>query len=589
LENLIFYGSIVGITAVVLLVLGLLLTRLYRRASKEQAFVRTGLGGQLVVKDGGALILPVFHDTTPINMKTLVLQVTRRDTDALITKDSLRVDVTASFFVKVKPDSESIAMAAQSLGQSTLDPSKLSTLVEGKFVDALRSVAASMDMQDLHQKRGDFVQQVQNTVAEDLIKNGLELESVSLTGLDQTDMKHLNPENAFDAVGLAKLKSITEARRKERNDTEADTRVAIEQKNLEASKRSLEIARDQELASLEQERMLGTQRAEQEAQLAGERARRTQESETARIETEQATAQTKIAAEQETARKQVEQKLTVSQAEIASRQALEIAEQNRNIAVAEKSQAESEARARADKARAEAVKAAEAVTTVQATAIAERTKAVALVNAEQKAQEEATGIRIRAEADLAAADAQAQARERLAEATAKDYQVEADGKRAIFDAANQQSAEQVALQLKLAITDAMPKILEQMVKPVEAVDSIKVVNFGGMGGGIPGVGFGGGESSPQAGGDLASQITDAALRYRLQSPMADQLGALIGMDLSQGMGGITQALDGVTGDRVASVPVAKTTRKSSDRPLTENEKDELRRLAGIAKPSEDAA
>ena len=58
----------------------------------------------------------------------------------------------------------------------------LKELVEGKFVDALRSVAAGMTMHELHEKRADFVQKVQQVSSADLAMNGLELESVSLTG-----------------------------------------------------------------------------------------------------------------------------------------------------------------------------------------------------------------------------------------------------------------------------------------------------------------------------------------------------------------------------------------------------------------------
>ncbi len=37
---------IAGIVLIALLILGLILTRLYRRASKEVSFVRTGFGGE---------------------------------------------------------------------------------------------------------------------------------------------------------------------------------------------------------------------------------------------------------------------------------------------------------------------------------------------------------------------------------------------------------------------------------------------------------------------------------------------------------------------------------------------------------------
>ncbi len=155
--TLIFFFVIAGIVAICLIALSLTLARLYKRTSKETALVRTGLGGQKVVKDGGALILPIFHEFMPINMQTLCLAVVRRDADALITKDRLRVNVKVEFYLRVKPDIESIATAAQTLGRRTEKPADLALLIEGKFVDALRAVGASMELAQLHEERNHFV------------------------------------------------------------------------------------------------------------------------------------------------------------------------------------------------------------------------------------------------------------------------------------------------------------------------------------------------------------------------------------------------------------------------------------------------
>ena len=43
------------VAVVVLLIIGIIFARLYRRASAEQAFVRTGPGGQKVMMSGGAV------------------------------------------------------------------------------------------------------------------------------------------------------------------------------------------------------------------------------------------------------------------------------------------------------------------------------------------------------------------------------------------------------------------------------------------------------------------------------------------------------------------------------------------------------
>jgi len=223
----------------------------------------------------------------PVNLNTVRLAVERKNTDALITLDRLRIDVKAEFYVRVRPDRESIAIAAQTLGHRTMAPDSLKELIEGKFVDALRSVAAGMTMNQLHEQRSEFVQKVQQVSAADLAMNGLELESVSLTGLDQTSIEHFNANNAFDAEGLTKLTEQIQLRKKARNDIEQDTRVQMETKNLEADQRSFEIGRDKEFARLEQEREVEMRRAAQMAEVAREQAVRHQESEAARIGSKQ--------------------------------------------------------------------------------------------------------------------------------------------------------------------------------------------------------------------------------------------------------------------------------------------------------------
>ena len=171
---------IIGVLVVAVLVI---ISRLYTRSTKERAFVRTGWGGQKVVMDGGALVLPVLHDISYVNMNTFRLEVSRKEDESLITKDQMRVDVDVAFYVRVRPNRESIADAAQTLGTRTLEPSKLQELIEDKFIDALRATAAMMTKQQLQDDRPCFVQGVWNAVAEDLMKNGLEIESISLTKL----------------------------------------------------------------------------------------------------------------------------------------------------------------------------------------------------------------------------------------------------------------------------------------------------------------------------------------------------------------------------------------------------------------------
>ena len=107
--------SLSVLALVALLIIGIIFSRLYHRSSKQMSFVRTGLGGQKVVMDGGAIMLPIFHEWVSVNMKTLKLEVSRSGADSLITLDRLRVDAVAAFFVRVMPTVEGIANAALQL------------------------------------------------------------------------------------------------------------------------------------------------------------------------------------------------------------------------------------------------------------------------------------------------------------------------------------------------------------------------------------------------------------------------------------------------------------------------------------------
>ena len=167
-SNVVFIATIVGISVVTLLVIGIIFARLYKRATKETAFVRTGLGGEKVIKDGGAVVLPVVHEIIPVNMNTLRIEVEKIQKDALITKDRMRVDVKADFYLRVAPNASGISMAAQTLGTRTTRAEEVKKLMESKFVDVLRAVAAEMSMTEMHEQRADFVQIVQQSVANDL-------------------------------------------------------------------------------------------------------------------------------------------------------------------------------------------------------------------------------------------------------------------------------------------------------------------------------------------------------------------------------------------------------------------------------------
>lgn len=597
--------------------LWLLLRKFYRKASREMAFVRTGFGGQKIVMNAGALVIPVLHEVIPVNMNTLRLEVVRANNQALITRDRMRVDVHAEFFVRVKPTLEAVGDAAQTLGRRTTDAKALQELIEGRFVDALRAVAAEMNMDELHEKRIEFVHRVQNALTEDLVKNGLELESVSLSAMDQTDQSFFNPQNAFDAQGLTMLTEVIQARMQRRNEIERDTEVAMRRKNLEAERHKLELSKEEEFARLEQQREIELRRADQKASVTSEQVekeRLAREAEivakervdkaeimAARSVEEERIAKERFVREKEIEREkaldlamaekekvareaQISTRLKVDEVQLAAERALEeeriaknlqirekeiemekalkkaevhqqlevsLAEQDRTIALADKSKEVTAIEAEANKVRLTAIKAEEQVTTARQIEVAERQMAVDLIDARKKAEREALALRILAEARKKAAleeaegvrvvsqgeadkiritaEADAEADKIRAEAAEKRYAVEAAGARARHEAENLLDPNVIAMRVKMAVLERLPEIIRESVKPMETIEGIKIVQVDGLRpapAGTPGRGEAG---AVAAGGNLAEEAVNAALRYRGQAPIVDAILKEIGI------------------------------------------------------------
>ena len=490
-----FTGWIILIVIIVAIIIALA-AWWYERATNEVSLLRTGVGGKRVVIDGGVLAIPYFHEISRVNMATLRLDVERKGEASLITQDRLRVDVGAEFYVSVIPDDDAITRASQTLGKRTFQRDELRALLDGMMIDALRSVAARMTMDELHENRAQFVSEVRDGLKDTLSRYGLQLDSVSLTGLDQTPFAALDENNAFNAVGMRKLAEVIAKSKKERAEIDADSEVSVRRAGMEAARKRLEIDLEERRAEIAQQQEIETLAAAQIAEIALRKA-----------ESERAATKAKIDMEQ-----------SIQTAEVEREQALSIAEQDRLIAIAAKSQEESRAQVDADAAKAEAVKAAEAVETARATAEAERRAELARIAAEADASTAAARAAIAAESDKATAKDKAAARREAAEAEKAVKLAEAEAIRARVEAENARTDALVAMELEKARLEAMPKIVGEMVKPAEKIKSINVNHVTGLGGssGDPGA------KSPVT--SAMDSIMEMAVHYPLLRKIGDQMG-----------------------------------------------------------------
>ena len=336
---------IVGGLIALFVIFVLIYKSFYKKAPADAALVISG-GSKKRVVFGGTLVNPITNITQTISLNTLQLPVEREGQAALITKDSLRVDIQAEFYVKIEPNEQDVLKAVASLGDKTLTPEAVNTLLEGKLVGVLRSVAATMELQELHEKRQEFSDQVQEACLEDLEQNGFKLETVAITNLDQTPLDSLDENNRFDVVAIQTIKQEVEEKQTATAKIEHENKVKREEDRLKAEleikmreeeteTEGLEVEQRLEFAQEEQRKEIATNKAEQERQVEAHKFEQLQAVEEARIMQEQAIKSAEIAQTQKIEMERIEQERQVEESEISQQQAVELAKVQQLQAVEE--------------------------------------------------------------------------------------------------------------------------------------------------------------------------------------------------------------------------------------------------------------
>lgn len=684
-----------------------LLHWLYRHSSRDQSFVRTGSGGEKVVMGGGALVIPIIHDITVVNMNAIPVEIRRQGEQSLITRNKMRVDIVAEFFVRVIASKEGVSTAARTLGARTQDPLALKEIIQGRFVDAMSAVAASMTMDEIHVDRSGYISRVAEMAGKTLGTNGLELENASLTSLNQSDISVFNPSNAFDAEGLTQLTEQIEERRKVRNRIENDARIDIKLKDYQSEQKALEIDRDLEYARIEQARAIEIRKATQQAEIEAERSQSSisinqarvkveEENERIRIAKEQAIDTQRIKAENETRALEIERQKQVELTEIASRTALEteriltrqqieaeriqrerlvkeaeiksrleievfdatstaeieqtrlakerevearrieterdiallsvdkdkvvrvsseqataehekaaiakkhlveierlkkdedvaqvgianqqkiklaetlslrkvedaaivanreieemrvaagkyidrfvieqdmeieLADKRRLIAVVNKAIEEAVARTSEAEARKQLAVVEEQVETVRAEENANRKKKVEVISAEAAAERDAVRVTRQAEAEKLAAEHRSLADIAEARASEVRYKTDADGNRKLNEAENMRNDESRRSAIYEHLVKTLPQIIRESVKPMENIESIKILQVDGLPGLNSPSETGGVAGGSPSGGNIPDQVVNSAMKYRTQVAFVDGLMEEIGLPL----------------------------------------------------------
>ena len=282
-------------------------TRVYIITPTNEAFVKTGgviRKRKKVVLNGGCVVLPGFHELTRVPLRELSIDVERTGKLAVRTQDYLRADMRVTFYVCINASEEDVLTAAARLSRKgQITPDDIKNALEKRADDGIRAAAKSKNLAEIDSDKLGFAQEVLNLVEPDLKKVGLTLNNIAISEIEESDTYDTN--NFFDAQGVRLRTETIQRSIQQKREVELATRVAIEQKELDAEKRSLEITKDQEDAKLSQTLEIESLKAEREREIQEKRDR------------EAATAQrTKILQEKAVEEEEIQRKLGIQQKQI---------------------------------------------------------------------------------------------------------------------------------------------------------------------------------------------------------------------------------------------------------------------------------
>ena len=298
-------------------------TRVYVVTPNNEAFVRTGglfTKKKSVILYGGCIVLPGFHQLTRVPLREISIDVERTGKLAVRTKDYLRADIRVTFYVCINASEEDVLKAAARLSQNgnKITGEDIKNALEKRADDAIRAAAKTKDIAEIDSDKLGFAQEVLNLVGPDLKKVGLTLNNIAISEI--LESVTYDPDNFFDAQGVRLRTEIIQRSIEQKREVELTTQVAIEQKELDAEKRSLQIAQEKESAKLAQKLQVEALKAQREREI-----QEAKDKEAAAIQ------RTKIIQDKLVAEEEIRKKLALQQTQIEAEIALE--ERNKQLKV----------------------------------------------------------------------------------------------------------------------------------------------------------------------------------------------------------------------------------------------------------------
>lgn len=537
LSPLIVFPAVIISVIFLILVTIFLYTRFYVIAPNNEAIVRTGgifKKEQLVILHGGCIVIPGFHEITRVSLREISIDVVRAGNLAVRTQDYMRANMRVTFYVCITPNRNDILTAAARLSKKgQISEGDIKDALEKRADDAIRAAAKKKKLAELDSDKLGFADEVLNLIQGDLRKVGLTLNNIAISEIEESDTYDEN--NFFDAQGVRLRTETIQRSIQQKREVELTTKVAIEQRELEAEKQSLEIKRQQEDANITQQKEIELLKLAQRKAIESQQAQQQREIQEAIDQEAAKIERNKILQEQAVEEERIQKQLAIQNSQIASSIALE--ERNKELKVAqalqkkeadvaeierqkviESSQLQAKAEialaeqktqiteqtaaiaiANKQKERLEAealrAEAESAVVTAQEVEAAERSQKLAVIVAQQDAQKhriaeqnvvEIDVFRRRRQAEIArqAAELEAESIRTLADANRHKAMAEAEGQRALIEAQNSLSnANRTAELLKTLwpeLVTQLPELMKALAPQPGVLGESRIYSFPGL-------------------------------------------------------------------------------------------------------------
>ena len=271
-------SSLIPTILIALVVIGLILTILvkgYVNAKPNEVVVITGLRKQRHLRGKAGFMIPFVERRSYLDIEQFSTDV--RTSEAVPTLDFINVRADAAVKLKIGTTDEMIARASENfLNWNTKD---ISNSVQDVLEGNLREVIGQMELRKMVNDRQEFASKVQDNVAPDLAKMGLEViaftvQSFSDEGGVIDNLGIENVETIKKDASIAKARAERERKEVEAeqdklaNDKRVEADLAIAQKQNELALRKAALKQEADIAQAKADAARGieaeVQRREQE-------------------------------------------------------------------------------------------------------------------------------------------------------------------------------------------------------------------------------------------------------------------------------------------------------------------------------------